>query len=547
MKNSKLTSLKPEKRHLTQAEIDDILGELHIYAGYGKCSYKDTRIVATTVTDETVEYESVEEDLDYVESILNGQKARLEADLKKQLIYPNLIPELKRIVVQKFGTSQIQPGEQVGALSAQSLGEPTMQMTLNTFHQTGGSKNVTLGMPRYDEILNATKNPKTPNMTVHFLENNTSISQIRKYYRHIQQIMASDLITKVNMFCSWNDPQDFDYLASTYFVQPYEPSWWLDMSLYMEDKSLPRDEDGMVLDYWCLRLKIDLQKLYFFDMTLKDIRDKLNRDIGHHICVISPLIEGVIEIFVNCRNVEVDQPKSILDNDELSDQFFIRQPNKNGVLNTFFITQQNAPYYFMKQLQHIIMTTHISGVSGITKIFPTRDPKKPGIWFLETNGTNLRSVLNLPFVDSAHVLCNHAVEIFYVLGVEACRAYLIMELTKLISFDTTYVDARHITLLADYMTNTGVLTAVSRHGISQHEVGPIAKASFEESLTRFVAAAEEAQIDHCNGVSCSVIMGKLAKIGTNSFDVMTPVEVQVEEEFFCDYEGIEFDEDCLII
>ncbi len=56
----------------------------------------------------------------------------------------------------------------VGALAAQSLGEPATQMTLNTFHYAGVSaKNVTLGVPRLKEIINVSKRPKTPSLTVY--------------------------------------------------------------------------------------------------------------------------------------------------------------------------------------------------------------------------------------------------------------------------------------------------------------------------------------------------------------------------------------------
>ena len=62
---------------------------------------------------------------------------------------------------------QVHPGEMVGALAAQSLGEPATQMTLNTFHYAGVSaKNVTLGVPRLKEIINISKKPKTPSLTV---------------------------------------------------------------------------------------------------------------------------------------------------------------------------------------------------------------------------------------------------------------------------------------------------------------------------------------------------------------------------------------------
>lgn len=67
----------------------------------------------------------------------------------------------------RFNQAQVQPGEMVGALSAQSLGEPATQMTLNTFHYAGVSaKNVTLGVPRLKEIINISKKPKTPSLTV---------------------------------------------------------------------------------------------------------------------------------------------------------------------------------------------------------------------------------------------------------------------------------------------------------------------------------------------------------------------------------------------
>ena len=60
------------------------------------------------------------------------------------------------------------PGEMIGTVAAQSIGEPTTQMTLNTFHFAGVSaKNVTLGVPRLTEIINIAKNIKTPSLSVY--------------------------------------------------------------------------------------------------------------------------------------------------------------------------------------------------------------------------------------------------------------------------------------------------------------------------------------------------------------------------------------------
>jgi DNA-directed RNA polymerase II subunit RPB1 len=70
-------------------------------------------------------------------------------------------------IESKFMQAQATPGEMVGAIAAQSIGEPATQMTLNTFHFAGvSSKNVTLGVPRLKEIINISKKPKAPSLTV---------------------------------------------------------------------------------------------------------------------------------------------------------------------------------------------------------------------------------------------------------------------------------------------------------------------------------------------------------------------------------------------
>ena len=84
---------------------------------------------------------------------------------KKKLPKPNTFEALMHL---KYLNSLAEPGEAVGLLAAQSIGEPSTQMTLNTFHFAGhGAKNVTLGIPRLREIImTASAKLKTPLMTV---------------------------------------------------------------------------------------------------------------------------------------------------------------------------------------------------------------------------------------------------------------------------------------------------------------------------------------------------------------------------------------------
>ena len=78
--------------------------------------------------------------------------------------------QLTRLVHSKLIAASCEPGEAVGMLAALSIGEPSTQMTLNTFHFAGrGDMNVTLGIPRLREILFASKNISTPSMDIPFL------------------------------------------------------------------------------------------------------------------------------------------------------------------------------------------------------------------------------------------------------------------------------------------------------------------------------------------------------------------------------------------
>ena len=84
----------------------------------------------------------------------------------------------KRQVYDKYARSLAAPGEAVGALAAQSVGEPSTQMTLNTFHLAGhGAGNVTLGIPRLREIImTASSAIKTPQITIPVLHDDRAKS-----------------------------------------------------------------------------------------------------------------------------------------------------------------------------------------------------------------------------------------------------------------------------------------------------------------------------------------------------------------------------------
>jgi DNA-directed RNA polymerase I subunit RPA1 len=104
----------------------------------------------------------------------------------------------------KYMRSVVHPGENVGTIAGQSVGEPSTQMTLNTFHLAGhGAENMTLGIPRLKEILMTTPtNIKTPNMTVYFRKEaiaKMSRSDMEKFANRFKKIRLSDVTKEVKV------------------------------------------------------------------------------------------------------------------------------------------------------------------------------------------------------------------------------------------------------------------------------------------------------------------------------------------------------------
>ena len=178
----------------------------------------------------------------------------------------------------------------------------------------------------------------------------------------------------------------------------------------------------------------------------------------------------------------------------------------------------------------------LKGVKGISKASMNKeegyltkvgnDFQRNHQWVIDTVGTNLIDVLNHPQVDFTRTFSNSIHEIYEVLGVEAAREAIISEITELLSFDGTYINYRHISLLADIMTNRGILMSIDRHGINKSDRGPLAKCSFEETPDIISKAAIFGEYDKVNGVSSNIMLGQEVKVGTGFSDVL------FDEKFF---------------
>ncbi|KYK37082.1 MAG: DNA-directed RNA polymerase subunit A'' [Theionarchaea archaeon] len=124
----------------------------------------------------------------------------LNANEKKKLIIAQ-IDAIIQDVVEEYNRALVDPGEPVGTVAAQSIGEPGTQMTLSTFHYAGVAEiNVTLGLPRIIEIVDVRRKPSTPVMTVYLEEGyNTDREKALEVARLIEGTTVENVARSVTM------------------------------------------------------------------------------------------------------------------------------------------------------------------------------------------------------------------------------------------------------------------------------------------------------------------------------------------------------------
>ncbi len=104
-------------------------------------------------------------------------------------------------VISSYEYSLVEPGEAVGTVAAQSIGEPGTQMTLRTFHYAGVAElSVTQGLPRLIEIVDARNNPSTPTMRIHLLPDIAGDrNEAKKIARNIEMVLVESVASNVSI------------------------------------------------------------------------------------------------------------------------------------------------------------------------------------------------------------------------------------------------------------------------------------------------------------------------------------------------------------
>jgi DNA-directed RNA polymerase beta' subunit len=139
-------------------------------------------------------------------------------------------------------------------------------------------------------------------------------------------------------------------------------------------------------------------------------------------------------------------------------------------------------------------------------------------YILDTDGSNFVEAMNHPAVDGSRLYSTHVHDVLGHLGIEATRQILYNEIQTL--FEDGQINYRHLGLLVDVMTRAGRLMSVDRYGINKLDIGPLAKASFEETERILLKAAVFGEIDPITGVSANIMTGQPMRGGTTFSDIL---------------------------
>lgn len=355
---------------------------------------------------------------------------------KEVLVTRDEIDKIFDLAIKEYSEGLIAPGEAIGIVAAQSVGEPGTQMTLRTFHFAGIRElNVTLGLPRLIEIVDAKKVPSTPMMTIYLTDEykhdkEKALEVARKLeYTKIENVVSSTSIDIASM---------------------------------------------------SIILQLDNEMLKDKGVTVDDVKKAINRlKLGE----------------------------------------FVIDESEGNTLNISFANIDSIAALF--KLRDKILNTKIKGIKGIKRAIVQ---KKGDEYIILTDGSNLSGVLSVKGVDIAKVETNNIREIEEVFGIEAAREIIIREISKVLAEQGLDVDMRHILLVADVMTRTGVVRQIGRRGVTGEKNSVLARAAFEVTVKHLLDAAARGDVEEFKGVVENIIIGHPIKLGTGMVELtMRPI------------------------
>ena len=431
----------------------------------------------------------------------------------------NALTYLLDTIIRMYKQAIVNPGEMVGIIAAQSIGEPTTQLTLNTFHFAGvaSKSNVTRGVPRIEEILSLSENPKNPSCTIYLPkelehEQTAATNLINK----IQHTKLKDIVKTISI-CF--DPDDLNTLIldDINIIRQYK-----EFSEVLEQCLEQGQQEDKNRSKWIIRMEMNEIEMVDKNITMEDVHFALKYTYPDSVtCIYSDYNSDKLIFRIRLNNIIMNNKKkmqAVAHPLDQSDEIYILKNFQDELLNNLILRG-------IKNISNVLLRKITDSVDNTDGNY-----NKKEIWVLDTVGTNLLKILALDNIDVNNTITNDIQEVYRILGIEAARQAIYNELTEVIEFDSTYINYHHLSILCDRMTVNKNLVSVFRHGINNDDIGPIAKASFEETPEQFLKAARHAELDNMRGISANVMCGQDGYFGTSCFKVLLDLDEIIKHD-----------------
>ena len=364
----------------------------------------------------------------------------------------------------------------------------------DTFHLAGvaAKSNVTRGVPRLKELLKVTQNPKAISLSISLKpEFRGSKEKARQVAQDLELTLLKDITIKTAVYYDPSDTEstveeDRELLA---FYKLFEAE--------AEGNEGAEEAPTQTWSGWLLRLEMDRDRMFRKNISMDDVAYVLRTRFGEALHLVY----------------------SDYNSNKLIMRMRLPEMMKSGLDDLVALKK------FQSRIINGIVFRGIPGIKSVTfredkDLLELEDGayKQVTQYVLDTDGSNFLQVMNHPYVDATRISSSHVHDIYPVLGIEATRAVLINEITTL--FEEAGVNNRHLGLLCDVMTRAGRLMPADRHGINKTDIGPLAKASFEETEKILLNAALFGEMDPVTGVSSNIMMGQPIRGGTGFFDIL---------------------------
>jgi DNA-directed RNA polymerase beta' subunit/intein/homing endonuclease len=430
-------------------------------------------------------------------------------------------------IILAFKKSIVHPGEMVGVIAGQSIGEPTTQLTLNTFHLAGVAtkSNVTRGVPRIEEILRLTRNPDKPSATV-FLKPADQHDKDRatNYCNMIQHTKLVDVVKSVEICFDPND-NNTKIMKDEITIKEF----------YEFEKMIEECNDGVSdnncqKSKWIIRMEIDAESLLEKNITMDDIHFAISSSHKSEVsCVFSDMNSNNLLFRIRLNSSVFKKKKGAVESLDQSDEIYLLKNFQDNLLNNIVLR----------------------GINNITNVNPRmlkdmivkEDSKyvRKDMWILDTVGSNLMDIFTLDFIDYTRTYSNDIREMYDVLGIEAARQNILNEFNEVMETSDAYVNYHHLSVLCDRMTVKAEMVPMFRSGIINDDIGPISKSTYEMHTEMFLDASRHGDFDQMRGVSANVMCGQAGYYGTNSFSLLLDMKaiVNLEEKQITEEKGID--------